>query len=184
MVMPLIDAIGVSITGVGQIEKVVNQLKALNCYQEERICFHVIPDLYSKEAIIKMIVEANTISPNSDILFLGYKDNGRGAIYKPKHSHNNEMDFIFGYIKELNVPLQVDTKFVKDYIEVVEKYGHKLTYDIREGEFSMNIDCVEKFYSIASYNLNFKGAIDDTFDIVEAFGKVREQTGLKAWGKR
>lgn len=178
-VLPLLDAIGVSITGKGQIKQVVAKLKEIGCFIPSRICFHIIPDLYSKELIIKTLDELKKFSPESDILFLGFKTNGRGHTASPKHIDN--MKSIFDYIIEKDIALQCDTKLVKDYLEAVKQVGSELTYDIKEGEYSMNIDCVESFYSQSSYNLEFKGKIDSDFNIVEAFKKVREYGGLETF---
>lgn len=178
-VMHLLDATGCSITGAGQIKQVVEQLKKLDCYIPSRICFHVIPDLYSTRLLLKILKELREYSPESDILFLGYKTNGRGHLVSTEKVE--EMDEIFQVIVDTRMNLQCDTKFVKDYIEVVKKYGSELTYDIQEGEYSMNIDCVEKFYSQSSYNLDFKGKIDENFDIIKAFAEVREYGGLTVW---
>lgn len=175
-VMPLLDAIGVSITGVGQIKLVVEKLKEIDCYTPSRICFHVIPDLYSKDFLMKILRELKEYSVESDVLFLGFKTNGRGHTANPKHVDN--MKEIFEYIIENKLSLQCDTKFVKDYFDIVKEYGSELTYDIKEGEYSMNIDCVENFYSQSSYNLDFKDEIKKDFNIVEAFQKVRKYGGL------
>lgn len=180
-VMPLLDAIGCSITGAGQIEKVVEQLKSIGHYEPSRICFHVIPDLYSKRLITKILNELKQFSPESDVLFLGYKTNGRGYLVETEKV--KEMEEIFTFIQSEGINLQCDTKFVKDYFEVVEKYGSELTYDIKEGEFSMNIDCVEGFYSQSSYNLEFKGDITEDFNIEKAFADVRNYGGLKVYGE-
>lgn len=181
-VMPLLDAIGCSITGAGQIKQVVEKLKEYGHYTPERICFHVIPDLYSKRLITKILDELKEHSPESDVLFLGYKTNGRGHLVETEQVQ--EMDEIFQYIKDNGIHLQCDTKFVKDYFEVVEKYGSELTYDIREGEFSMNIDCVEEFYSQSSYNLEFKGSIIEDFNIETAFAEVRKYGNLPTWEEK
>lgn len=175
-VMPLLDAIGVSITGKGQVKSVVNKLKEINCFTPSRICFHIIPDLYSKEIIINMLEEVKIHSSESDVLFLGYKTNGRGSNSKPLHIQN--MSEIFNYMIKNKLTLQCDTKLTKDYIDIVKEFGSELTYDIKEGEYSMNIDCVENFYSQSSYNLEFKGDILDDFDIVEAFKEVRRYGNL------
>lgn len=178
-VMPLLDAIGVSITGKGQIKQVVDKLKEINCFTPSRICYHIIPDLYSKELIIKILNEVKQYSQESDVLFLGFKTNGRGKNVRPKHVDG--MREIFDYMIENNIELQCDTKFVKDYLDVVKEVSSELTYDIKEGEYSMNIDCVENFYSQSSYNLNFKGKITDDFNIVRAFQEVRNYGGLKTF---
>lgn len=178
-VMPLLDAIGCSITGAGQIKQVVEKLKEYGHYNPSRICFHIIPDLYSKRLITKILNELMEHSPESDILFLGYKTNGRGYLIETEKVL--EMDEIFKYIQDNNICLQCDTKFVKDYFEVVEKYGSELTYDIKEGEYSMNIDCVEGFYSQSSYNLEFKGSITKDFNIEKAFAEVRQYGILPIW---
>lgn len=175
-VMPFLDAIGISVTGKGQIKSVVEKLKEIDCYIPSRICFHVIPDLYSKDFLLKMLNEIKEYSLESDVLFLGFKTNGRGHTANPKHVDN--MKEIFDYIIENKISLQCDTKFVKDYFDIVQEFGSELTYDIKEGEYSMNIDCVENFYSQSSYNLDFKGAITSDFNIVEAFKEVREYGGL------
>lgn len=176
-VMPFLDAIGISITGKGQIPLVVEKLKEINCYIPSRICFHVIPDLYSKDLLVKLLKEIKDYSLESDVLFLGFKTNGRG--FTADSRHVDDMSDIFDYIVLNKVSLQCDTKFVKDYLEIVKEYGNELTYDIKEGEFSMNIDCVEEFYSQSSYNLDFKGSINKDFNIVEAFKEVRQYGGLK-----
>lgn len=178
-VMPLLDAIGVSITGKGQIKQVVDKLKEINCFTPSRICYHIIPDLYSKELIIKILNEVKQYSQESDVLFLGFKTNGRGKNVRTKHVDG--MREIFDYMIENNIELQCDTKFVKDYLDVVKEVSSELTYDIKEGEYSMNIDCVENFYSQSSYNLNFKGKITDDFNIVRAFQEVRNYGGLKTF---
>lgn len=176
-VMPLLDAIGVSITGKGQIKQVVEKLKEIDCFTPSRICFHVIPDLYSKEMILKILCELKEYSSESDVLFLGYKTNGRGKSVQPVHVQ--DIDEIIEYIIENKISLQCDTKFVKDYLEVVKKVSSKLTYDIKEGEYSMNIDCVEKIYTQSSYNLEFKGNIANDFNIIEAFKEVRKYGQLQ-----
>jgi MoaA/NifB/PqqE/SkfB family radical SAM enzyme len=178
-VMPHLDAIGISITGRGQIKKVVESLKEIECYIPSRICFHVIPDLYNKEMLLKILAEVGDKSSESDVLFLGYKTNGRGKNVTPVHVES--MKEIFEYIIKNKVSLQCDTKFVKDYIDVVKEVSSKLTYDIKEGEYSMNIDCVEEFYSQSSYNLEFQGKITEDFDITEAFGEVRKYGNLKTF---
>lgn len=171
-VIPHLDAIGISITGIGQIKQVVETLKALDCYIPSRICFHIIPDLYSDIMIMMMLDELRILSPESDILFLGYKAIGRGVHMKPKHIYY--VGDILKYIQKNNISLQCDTKFIKDYLDVVKTVASELTYDIQEGEYSMNIDCVEGFYSQSSYNLEFTGPITDDFDIVKAFQSVRK----------
>ena len=176
-VMPFLDAIGISITGKGQIPLVVEKLKEINCYIPSRICFHVIPDLYSKDLLLKILKEIKDYSLESDVLFLGFKTNGRGFTANARHVE--DMSNIFDYIVLHNISLQCDTKFVKDYLEIVKEYGSELTYDIKEGEFSMNIDCVEEFYSQSSYNLDFKGSINKDFNVVEAFKEVRKYGGLE-----
>lgn len=176
-VMPHLDAIGVSITGRGQIRKVVESLKEINSYIPSRICFHVIPDLYNKELLLKILAEVKEESLESDVLFLGYKTNGRGKNVTPVHNEN--MKEIFEYIIKNRISLQCDTKFVKDYLEVVKEVSSKLTYDIKEGEYSMNIDCVEEFYSQSSYNLEFQGKITEDFNITKAFSEVRKYGNLK-----
>lgn len=178
-VMPHLDAIGVSITGRGQIGKVVESLREINCHIPSRICFHVIPDLYSKELLLKILAEVKEESPESDVLFLGYKTNGRGKNVTPVHVES--MREIIEYIIKNKVSLQCDTKFVKDYIDVVKEVSSKLTYDIKEGEYSMNIDCVEEFYSQSSYNLAFQGKITEDFDITRAFSEVRKYGNLKTF---
>lgn len=179
-VMPLLDAIGVSITGKGQIKQVVGKLKSIEWFTPSRICFHIIPDLYSKDLIIKVLDEIKEHSAESDVLFLGFKTNGRGYTADPKHI--SDMPEIMEYIIDNNINLQCDTKFVKDYLEVVKSVSSPLTYDIKEGEYSMNIDCVENFYSVASYNLDFKGEITDDFNIAKAFAEVRKQGGMNIYG--
>lgn len=175
-VIPLLDAIGCSITGVKQVEQVVKQLKSLNCYNESRICYHVIPDLYSKRMLFKILKEIKEHAPKSDVLFLGYKTVGRGKLISVERK--NEMNEILQFIIDNKLNLQCDTKFVKDYYELVSEISSKLTYDIHEGEFSMNIDCVENFCSQSSYNLDLKIPINESFSIVEAFKQVRKFGGL------
>lgn len=175
-VMPHLDAIGVSITGVGQIKNVVKKLQEIDCYRPSRICFHVIPDLYNKEMILKVLSELKEYSPESDLLFLGYKTNGRGK--EISTNQIKDMKEIFEVAIEKEVSLQCDTKLIKDYFEVIQEVSHVLTYDIQEGEFSMNIDCVENFYSQSSYNLAFKGKIDKNFNIKKAFKEIREYGSL------
>jgi len=177
-VMPLLDAIGVSVTGKGQIKQVVEKLKEIDCFIPSRICFHIIPDLYNKDMIVKVLNEIKEQSIEIDVLFLGYKTNGRGK--EVTSTQVKEMKEIFSYIIENKMCLQCDTKFVKDYIDVVKEFGSAFTYDIKEGEYSMNIDCVEEFYSQSSYNLEFKGEITDDFNIVEAFQNVRKYGNLVA----
>jgi organic radical activating enzyme len=171
-VMPLLDAIGVSITGVGQVKNVVEKLKEINCFRPSRICFHIIPDLYSKRIITKILNEVLEFSHESDVLFLGYKTNGRGKNISTEQI--SDMMEIFNFAINHRVSLQCDTKFIKDYFEVIKAVSNELTYDIQEGEFSMNIDCVEEFYSQSSYNLDFKEKITNDFNIVEAFQNVRK----------
>lgn len=175
-VMPLLDAVGISITGKGQIKLVVEKLKEIDCFTPSRVCFHLIPDLYSKDFLLKILKELKEYSLESDVLFLGFKTNGRGHTANPKHI--DSMKEIFDFIVENKLSLQCDTKFVKDYFDIVKDFGSELTYDIKEGEYSMNIDCVENFYSQSSYNLDFKGDINSDFNIVEAFKQVREYGGL------
>lgn len=182
-VMPLLDAIGVSITGKGQIQKVIEKLQELDCYRPSRICFHIIPDLYSKDLLIKILNEVAENAPQSDVLFLGYKTNGRGHLVKTKPKHADDMREIVNYIIEKNINLQCDTKFIQDYLDVIKEVSSPLTYDIKEGEYSMNIDCVENFYSIASYNLSHTWEINDNFNIVEAFANVRKAGGMSIYGQ-
>lgn len=175
-VMSSLDAIGVSITGKGQIKQVANKLKEINHFTPSRICYHIIPDLYSKDMIIKILDEVKRFSQESDVLFLGYKTNGRGKNVEP--AHVKDMREIFTYIIDNKISLQCDTKLVKDYLDTIKQVSSELTYDIKEGEYSMNIDCVEEYYSQSSYNLEFKGKITDNFNIIEAFQSVRKYGNL------
>ena len=184
-VTPLVDAFGISITGPGQVKKVVKKLKEIDCFRPTRNCFHIIPDIYPREVVRGMIADISTFAPQADILFLGFKALGRGETFKVKQQDEQHMREYFHMCKSNGLNLQCDTKLVKDYLSVVTEFSDPSLYDIHEGEFSMNIDCVDNFYSIASYNLSHKWPLDEIASkgIPASFKKIRKAIGLKHFEK-
>lgn len=184
-VTPLVDAFGISITGPGQVKKVVEKLKEIGCFRPTRNCFHIIPDIYPRKVVRQMIADISHFAPQADILFLGFKALGRGATFEPKQQDMKTMAEYFLMCKQHGLNLQCDTKLVKDYLSVVSEYSDPSLYDIHEGEFSMNIDCVDDFCSIASYNLSYKWPLVEiaTEGIPATFMKIRKAIGLQHFEK-
>lgn len=190
-VAPLVTAFGISITGIGQVDRVVKSLKDSGVFKEQRNCFHIIPDLYTKENLLHMLWEIKEYAPKSDVLFLGFKSQGRGEntryddIRLISDQQKEAILAAFEFCKENRISLQNDTKFIRDYEDIVAQFSDELYYDITEGKFSMNIDCVENFYSIASYNLSYLGDLDKLISngMAYAFGDIRQQNNLPKFEK-
>ena len=187
-----IDGIGVSIENVDDADKLVNFIKAINdkrdYYDKKYIAAHLIPEYIGIE-MAKSISEY--LYALDDIyvpqLYLGYKENGRGASQKHVEFTKDELDNLF----KGNYWVSIDTTFANRYLWwIKDNFSTKNTITTIEGEFSMYIDGVTQNAYKSSYQLDkpYNMHIDyrkiktvPFYNVREAFAKIRHDNGLKSY---
>ena len=184
-----IRGIGVSLTDVSQVKTLVELKKKLD-KSDCRITVHLIPELIGADMVIA--IEKEMLKNQMyKILFLGYKNCGRGENQPIMTLTDEDLN----KIAEQFGSLSIDTAFANTYKkwlqDSIESFSYTVT--LNEGEFSMFIDGVNKKAYKSSYQLDkgyslesdgcWKNKGKTWFFTDEAFGKIREDGGFKVYSE-
>lgn len=189
-----VDGIGVSVFSESDLDKFFEFKAAFEKienrndrggFNRKYIVAHTVPEyvgMAEMTKILKRIEDSKTWAP---VLFLGYKENGRGA--------NCEYHkFTEGDIKELfkdSWSISIDTMFAKRYGDFIKKiYSTRYCLTENEGEYSMYVDGItmnaykssyetDKPYHIGHKDVHWK----DKINAAEAFAKIREDNGFPVY---
>lgn len=165
-------AIGISIENTNDLKIMNKALLLFNLKNmEEKICYHLIPDLLDEKELHTLINEIS--NTKSNILLLGYKTFGRGINYQKytrKHNKEKLLKIISSCEKNnKNFFVKIDTKFAKDY---------DLDEHLHEGEFSCNIDACTKRVTASSWEQNENDNTYHSNDFKKAFALIRKKKGF------
>lgn len=192
-----VNGIGISVSDnhdLGSIKRFMDELP------DKEFVIHMIPEMLGVEKtldLIKQIKErvsekASMVSPT--ILFLGYKETGRGKDVPNVRFTEKELKRLFGLDSEKfrDYWIGIDTCFVKHYPDFCKENFSQFSYTETEGEFSMYIDAVNEVAYKSSYEL--ENGYELKFDekekiyderkyscpsgIKQAFRKIRREQGL------
>ena len=186
-----IDGIGVSIENVDDADKLANFIKQINFKRDycnkKYITAHLIPEYIGIEMAKSISEHLKTLDIYVPQLYLGYKENGRGASQKHVEFTKDELDNLF----KGNYCVSIDTTFTNRYLWWLrDNFSTKNTITTIEGEFSMYIDGVNQNAYKSSYQLDkpynmhidYKNAKTTPFyNVREAFAKIRHDNGLKSY---
>lgn len=199
-----VDGIGISVASVEdlkEVKKVTALYKDYDFfskhpgYHSKYVTIHMIPEYLGVETT-KQIVEATKQNglwiPS---LFLGYKENGRGAKCEHKVFTESELNEIFS---DYNM-IAIDTSFANTYYDYLDKtFAIRKCITLNEGEYSLYVDGVNEVMYKSSYQLDkpyrlyeysekeinknpFKKNAIEVRNIKTAFEKIREDNGLPAY---
>ena len=122
-----------------------------------------------------------------DILFLGYKTNGRGVTQKHNRLTNEDLT----YILEDAYSINVDTTFANTYKDWLQNnFDIKYSITFEEGEYSMYIDGVtenaykssyqlDKPYNLTYTTMNLQARNKEWFEVIDAFKNIRKDNGFE-----
>ena len=141
-----VDGIGVSVLGIEDVKKFFefeDAFKNVGTYRDESernckyIVMHIVPEYIGFDKTLKIVKAVNDDKRWANILFLGYKNTGRGK-------GCNHETFTESQICELfkgHYDLHIDTSFAKRYGEFIKKtYSTRFCLTENEGEYSMYVD--------------------------------------------
>ena len=190
-----VDGIGVSVfngedakklVGFENAFKDVGTYKDVSGYNRKYITAHTIPEYIGVENVvgIKKALDRHFIP----LLYLGYKENGRGANCEYHRLSENDLDKMFS--EQANI--SVDTLFVKRYGDYIKKnFSTKYCLTENEGEYSMYIDGVTMNAYKSSYDLEkpyYIGYEDVAWDkrltVKDAFSRIREDGGFPVYHEK
>ena len=190
-----VDGIGVSVFSVADVETFLkfqeafskiggrNDKHGFNC---KYIVMHTIPEYIGFEKMMEIKRFLNAKRAYAPILFLGYKENGRGANCEYHKFTEKEIAEIF----KNSYAISIDTTFAKRYKEYIDKaYSTRYSLTPNEGEYSMYIDGVTLNAYKSSYELDkpyyigFKGVTDwhNRMDALKAFTQIRKDGGFPVY---
>lgn len=182
-----VSGIGISISN----ENDVQLLELYNIKDTLKNCkfmLHLIPEMLGVKQTINICSKANSLGYYGT-LFLGYKENNRGASCKHKLLSYDDLCKIF----DKTSCISVDTTFANRYKSFIENNFHTYhTITFNEGEYSMYIDAVEMKGYKSSYQLDkpynlrslgYENKDVSWFTVESAFGKIRQDNGFKQYEK-
>lgn len=186
-----IDGIGVSVENVDDADKLANFIKKMNdkrdYYDKKYITAHLIPEYIGVEMSKSISERLKALGAYVPLLYLGYKENGRGASQKHIEFTKDELDNLF----KGSYCVSIDTTFANRYLWwIKDNFSTKNTITRIEGEYSMYIDGVSQNAYKSSYQLDkpYNMHIDYNkaktvpfYNIREAFAKIRHDNGLKSY---
>ena len=184
-----IRGIGVSLTDVSQVKTLVelkNKLKQSDC----RITVHLIPEMIGADMVIAIRKEMRK-HQMFRILFLGYKNCGRGTGIQVNRLTDDDLN----KIAEQFGSLSIDTAFANTYKKWLQDNIESFPYTVtlNEGEFSMFIDGVNKKAYKSSYQCDKGYSLESDgwenqgktwFTVDEAFAMIREDGGFKVYKRK
>jgi len=128
---------------------------------------HIPLGCYPSEDVIVFLEKRKKNNWESilDIIFLGYKETGRGKVFK-KHDFEPVIDWLKAEAKKNTwIRFGADTLFVKQFKDDLEKMGvHESMIVGNEGQFSCYIDAVNKKFASCSYTDDLKDLPDYDID--------------------
>ena len=187
-----VNGIGVSVNSDENINDVKEFKEKLNdtsnypYYTYKEIVIHMIPELLGREKtknLLKKLYDNNLY----DILFLGYKTNGRGVTQKNNRLTNEDLT----YILEDAYSINVDTTFANTYKDWLQNnFDIKYSITFEEGEYSMYIDGVtenaykssyqlDKPYNLTYTTMNLQARNKEWFEVIDAFKNIRKDNGFE-----
>lgn len=142
-----VDGIGVSVFSAEDVKtffEFQDSFKGIGGYSDESgrnykyIVMHIVPEYIGFDKTLEIVKAVNDDKKRyANILFLGYKDTGRGKAC-------NHETFTEKQICELfkgHYDLHIDTSFAKRYGEFIKKtYSTRFCLTENEGEYSMYVD--------------------------------------------
>ena len=146
----------------------------------------MIPELLGREKtknLLKKLYDNNLYN----ILFLGYKTNGRGVTQKHNRLTNEDLT----YILEDAYSINVDTTFANTYKDWLQNnFDIKYSITFEEGEYSMYIDGVtenaykssyqlDKPYNLTYTTMNLQARNKEWFEVIDAFKNIRKDNGFE-----
>lgn len=172
-----VDGIGVSVESVDDVKILENFYEKINKnISRKYIVAHLIPEYLGVETTNAISTYLRSSKAYIPSLFLGYKENGRGATQKHTEFTKDELRSLFdGYYS-----ISVDTTFANRYFWwIKDNFSYKNTITRMEGEYSMYIDGVTKTAYKSSYQLDKPYIID--YNIEHIFANIRHDNGLKSF---
>lgn len=192
-----VNGIGISVSDYHDIESIARLMEEL---PNKEFVIHMIPEMLGVEKTLDLIKQIKqVISPDRSmtsptILFLGYKETGRGKNVPNVRFNEKELKRLFGLDSDnfRGYWIGIDTSFIKHYPDFCKENFSQFCYTETEGEFSMYIDAVNEVAYKSSYELengyelkfDEKEKIYDEWKyncpsgIKQAFRKIRREQGL------
>lgn len=182
-----VKGIGVSVSNEEDIEKIIplrNLFSVDHVYKQIKI--HLIPEFLGVEKTISFVEKLKKYN-FYDILFLGYKTNGRGKTQNITPFNEDDLKKIFNE----QYTISVDTTFANKYYDwLKDNFETEHTLTLNEGEYSMYVDGVTKNAYKSSYQLDkpYNLEIDSWenknqtwFTVKEAFNNIRKDNGFEVY---
>lgn len=141
-----VDGIGVSVLGIEDVKKFFefeDAFENVGTYRDESgrnckyIVMHIVPEYIGFDKTLEIVRYLNDSKRYVNILFLGYKETGRGT----GCSHETFTEEQICKLFEWHYNLHIDTSFAKRYGEFIKKtYSTRFCLTENEGEYSMYVD--------------------------------------------
>lgn len=184
-----VDGIGVSVFNAEDAKKYLEFKQAFDNigtvtdksgYNRKYITMHVIPEYIGADAV-REIMNA-TKETYYEILFLGYKENGRGSSCEYHTLTEEEIKNIFSDCYAISI----DTTFAKRYGKYLKKiYSTRYSLTENEGEYSMYIDGITMNAYKSSYETDKPYYVGTDWkrrmSLKDAFSKIREDNGFPVY---
>ena len=141
-----VDGIGVSVLGIEDVKKFFefeDAFENVGTYRDESgrnckyIVMHIVPEYIGFDKTLEIVRYLNNSKRYANILFLGYKETGRGTGCDHETFTEEQICKLF----EGHYNLHIDTSFAKRYGEFIKKtYSTRFCLTENEGEYSMYVD--------------------------------------------
>ena len=145
----LCGGIGVSVRYAKDVEQKVHKIREATGKNYNSIVAQHVFGSAPPSAVINLLKTCKeTYTP---LLLLGFKDVGFGTNFK-KHDMSPVLEEIKKYPSMIPSRLSVDTAFASQHVDFLhDMHVNKMTYSVKEGDFSLYIDAVEKTIAPSSY---------------------------------
>ena len=195
-----VDGIGVSVFNAEDAEKFLEFEEGMrydeSSYSRNKMKYcvmHLVPEYLGFETTRKIL---NAVQHKwTHVLFLGYKETGRGA--KCKH-HKFSKSELQDLIAKRFMQLAVDTQFAKTYRDFIDETFETTEYTLtpNEGEYSMYVDGITMNAYKSSYETdkpyfighelskNWQDRRKDSFGFIEAFNNIRKDCGFPVFERK
>jgi len=200
-----VSGVGISITNVEQVQKVLDFAKFFKgidekfqpklrqqklSFHDKFVAVHIIPELIGAKETKKILDACRAYrKPGGEwvsgvpVLLLGYKFTGRGASQDVNGLTDEDFKMMFDDYNDLTI----DTTFANRYYkQLCDSFCVAKTITLKEGEYSMFVDLVKGKAYKSSYQLEKgydlkKDWDDDGLTINEAFNQIRKDNGFPVY---
>lgn len=190
-----VNGVGVSVFDVKDLDAIQKLTEAFTNdgkdettrYMEtgyHEVVLHLIPEYIGAEKTAEIVNTMEKRKMWNNVLFLGYKENGRGKDCQWKKFDESDLKKIF-CIEDYGY--SIDTTFAQRYGDYLNKnFCTKYSITMFEGEFSMYIDGVTQNAYKSSYELDKPYKIDwvNYNKLIDIFGNIRQDCGFEKFDTR